>query len=123
MKEQFIQFLKDNGAYEKYVENFDSSFNDGNYEMEEFLNKVDPRDYVMLPFLWDDTGERDYWSDLDEKWTAMVAELGVTFYIPSLRQLCKEACALNRPTQHDELISTGDRIFGTWFEQKLKDLK
>ena len=55
MTKEFRQFLKDNNAYERYIEN-NKGESDNPYE-------------YFDGFHWDSTKEGyDYWSDLDSEW-------------------------------------------------------
>lgn len=56
------EFLKEKGAYERFVKNFDK----------EFYNATDNHIEIANCFTWDNTNEGyDYWNDLDDKWGAL----------------------------------------------------
>lgn len=67
MKEKFIEFLKRENVYERFVENF-SLYRKG-YTMEAFFkaNEEDPQDFVSSAFIWvkDDIL---FWDNIDQKW-------------------------------------------------------
>ena len=82
MIERFIEFLKENDAYEKYKENViffwcndeeSSSLRNGIIEFDYYLKKElygDPTWYfVSCLFSWDKTKEDwSFWSDIESKW-------------------------------------------------------
>jgi hypothetical protein len=65
MKDKFIQFLKDNGAYEKFCENCNGKGD--NSEMEDGLNDCS----IIDPFVWPDD-EVVYWFNLHKKWSIIL---------------------------------------------------
>lgn len=125
MKELFFDFLRKHNAYDKWMANFDEQV--ANCTFEEFFDEYDCDSFFTMAFIWEATDEEfEFWAYLANEWDAFIYDMKkdiVSMTKTQLRQLCKEACALNRPTQHDELIATSDRVFGVWFEQKLKELK
>jgi len=74
MKEKFIQFLKDNGALEKFEENLKSSevrFEDDNFTtIDEYFDKdSDPTTFIGAAFIWFITDEgSEFWANIDNKW-------------------------------------------------------
>ena len=81
MKEKFIQFLKDNGALEKFeanMKNLELRFQeDDPFNLNDLCSSVgNILDWTSFPFRWDDSPERfDYWSKLDDKWGAICESL------------------------------------------------
>lgn len=73
MKEKFINFLKDKGAYKSYVRNFKMlhAMYPGQREesLNEFLERERPRYYFLVAFCWHYTIEnRNYWANLANFW-------------------------------------------------------
>lgn len=75
MKEKFIDFLKREGALEKYERNIASEVNyDDRFDSIETLidNRavdVDTYYFVVAAFCFDETKEgEDYWENLNDKW-------------------------------------------------------
>ena len=69
MKEKFIQFLKDNGALEKFKDNLNAPF--AKY-LKNHLNK----DIIDKALIWDETKEGfNFWADLDNKWRRICRSL------------------------------------------------
>ena len=71
MKERFIEFLKNQGVYEKFLDNFNGQ--NATLTFEDFLNtQTDPQEYVYWGFVWDETNEgREYWENLDDEWVTI----------------------------------------------------
>lgn len=67
MKEQFINFLKENEAYENFIRNLEL---DSEYScLDEFFNDNYHRQWIGAAFTWEDIPEgADYWADLDFIW-------------------------------------------------------
>jgi hypothetical protein len=64
VKKRFLQFLKDEGVFEKYKANF---ARDG--------RKLKPHAYVRGAFFWSDAPEGiDFWSDIYEKWDKILEQ-------------------------------------------------
>ena len=62
MKEKFIQFLKDNGALEKFKDNCDFPF-------AKYLKNHLNCGIISHAFSWDNSEEGwRYWNDIDNKW-------------------------------------------------------
>ena len=75
MKKKFIQFLKDNGAYEKYVELYDPEYYAIRYtSIDTFLQSVKPYYYICWAFLWKSV----FWVELHEKWIKTMNQYGKT---------------------------------------------
>jgi len=74
MKEKFIQFLKDNGALEKFEANIRDKnvrWGDDNFTTinEYFDEASDPSTLVGAAFIWFVAdGGSDFWGDIDDKW-------------------------------------------------------
>ena len=73
MKEKFIQFLKDNGALEKFEANLkdkDCRFDEDDPTTIFGITSLFSEDnYIDNAFFWSDSPEQyDYWSKLDIKW-------------------------------------------------------
>lgn len=69
MKDKFIKFLEDNGAYEKYVANI-PRFRGG---IDYLRYMTTPDNYLDCMFAWDFTKEgRQYWAILDHKWQKLL---------------------------------------------------
>jgi len=65
MKEKFLQFLKDNGALEKFKDNLD-------YPFAKYLRNHLGRSIISTAFSWDYSKEGwRYWNDIDTKWRAI----------------------------------------------------
>ena len=83
MKEKFIQFLKDNGALEKFEANIKDEkcqFSRRYLSIDEIIEAHDKEGLDVNVwsnvFWWDDSPEGwDYWNDLDNKWRAICASL------------------------------------------------
>lgn len=64
MEEQFYQWLREQGAYDAFVENSESAPD----EMGRWLEE-DPEDWMAYAFDWDSSEEGyDYWESLDAAW-------------------------------------------------------
>jgi len=76
MKDKFIQFLKENGALEKfeaYLKNPNIRFEEYNFKsIEEYLDyNTAYTTYVGAAFLWSKTRESGAWAMLDRKWNEL----------------------------------------------------
>ena len=75
-KQHFLQFLKENNAYEEFMFNFESKegrFYRANRGLlcptEKYFTSCYSRSYLRDAFLWNDTSQKhDYWSSLNKKW-------------------------------------------------------
>ena len=70
-KQQFIQFLKDNNAYEQYVFNFNNREEVRNNicPKSQFFSKTEPIYYVQRAFTWYNTKEGCcFWFNLSVEW-------------------------------------------------------
>ena len=70
-KQLFIQFLKDNDAYEEYVYNFNKreKFRNKACPKNQFFSKKEPKEYILFAFTWDSTSEGlRFWNEIDIKW-------------------------------------------------------
>ncbi len=70
--EMFLNFLKENGAYKHYIQDY---YNDQirnhltTMEMKKLLRLCNTRDFLANSFTWEDTSEgHDYWNSIDKKW-------------------------------------------------------
>jgi hypothetical protein len=76
-KELFIKFLKDNGAYDKFVKNLNDFWKKN---IDEYLNIQQPveeyihyEDYIVSAFSLTQTDEgAEYWWDLDDLWNYLI---------------------------------------------------
>lgn len=73
-KKEFIQFLKQNNAYEQFMFNFKKQNDFFRTKKSNFVN-YSPTDlwkYVDYAFNWNKTNEGwDYWAILDKKWKSL----------------------------------------------------
>ena len=68
MKEQFIEFLKENEAYRDYIKNLK---NHRGLTLDEYFNRrcADEESVLMDAFVWAETKEGyEYWKNLNKKW-------------------------------------------------------
>jgi len=78
MKEKFIQFLKDNGALEKFeaaIADDDVRFGDTySTTIEKWMDECDnPMNYLDCAFAWSKSVDgHEYWYDVDNKWMTML---------------------------------------------------
>lgn len=71
--ESFIQFLKDNEIHGKFEDNFNWSDWNNNDTFQEYLEKIDPEDYVGSAFDWDESDDGyDYWETVDYLWDSNI---------------------------------------------------
>lgn len=79
IKQLFINFLKKNKAYEKFLNNF----NKLNYEEKNKFKKAfyrSPEALVVLAFRWDETDEKyKYWYKLHTKWEIYIQRNNNTY--------------------------------------------
>ena len=65
MEKKFIEFLKDNGVYEKYMLNL----------LKDFMEWSDAKIVISSYFVWEDTPEGfAFWSELNRKWYKLLSE-------------------------------------------------
>lgn len=70
MKKKFIEFLKENGIYERYKELLKAHYQ-GAYTLASYCKAVYPEQYFNGAFVWRQTDEGElYWVALDAKWRA-----------------------------------------------------
>lgn len=77
-KQIFIQFLKDNDAYEEYVYNFNKreKFRNKACPKNQFFSKKEPKEYILFAFTWDSTSEGlRFWNEIDIKWMDYLANI------------------------------------------------
>ena len=70
-KQQFIHFLKENNAYEKYVYNFNNREEKRNKvcPKSQFFSRTKPVYYVNKAFTWCNTKEGNpFWFNLSVEW-------------------------------------------------------
>jgi len=75
---QFVDFLIENGCYDKFVTNL--KLNSIFTNIEDIQNsEQDGRQYIACAFVWNGVPEgREYWEALDFRWCATVVnEIGV----------------------------------------------
>jgi hypothetical protein len=65
--ENFKNFLLDNNAYTKYCEHLHDQHNDTFENVLEY-RKRNLHDVINSSLAWDQTGERQLWADLSDKW-------------------------------------------------------
>ena len=71
----FIEFLKKEGVFEKYLANAKSVSNNVE-DLKRFLKDFNICDYPFLGFSWRDSEEGfDFWNGIAEKWNNYVMEL------------------------------------------------
>ena len=73
IKQQFIQFLKQNNAYEQYMLNFNNRSKMSKYYSKKAFKKyfkfTEEKLLITNAFDWDKTKEGfDYWDKIDDKW-------------------------------------------------------
>lgn len=72
MKERFIKFLKDNNIYYRFRSYL--TFDTLNDDLDDYLSKVDPEEY-LTSFDWNDTDEGwNFWNLLSYKWCKCLEE-------------------------------------------------
>lgn len=73
MKEKFIQFLKKNNAYARFLENV------SRYSLEldkDICQKFDPLIWLTVSFQWNHTKQGFfYWNKLEKKWHKVLEEI------------------------------------------------
>lgn len=70
MKKKFIEFLKENGIYERYKKLL-KTYYQGAYTLTSYCKEVYPEQYFNGAFIWSQTEEGEYfWVALDAKWRA-----------------------------------------------------
>jgi len=80
-KREFKQFLYQERAAGLFLKNILSSENTwkedyGFQTLKEYLNKMNPHDYVSSAFDWDEVNESfDYWARLSDKWCNCINKL------------------------------------------------
>lgn len=63
----FENFLKENDAFDKYVDNFESKSHFDNFE--EMVSIIGPTSFVVGVFSWEETNNGlTYWAEIDSKW-------------------------------------------------------
>lgn len=68
MKEKFIQFLKDNNAYDAFVKN---CLSDHGTTIDRIIKNWtnDPEKWIFAAFYWINTEEgHDYWNRIEQAW-------------------------------------------------------
>ena len=69
-KQQFIQFLKQNNAYELFIYYFRLN---RKQSLPNFINRNDSDVYIDFAFTWDETNEGwEYWHTLHMKWNKYI---------------------------------------------------
>ena len=83
IKHKFIQFLKDNNAYEEFINNLQVS-------LDKYLNYFsinDSTNFIANAFLWYSTEEGTYfWEYLNEKWRITLFKLLLPYLIRILKK-------------------------------------
>ena len=65
MKEKFIQFLKDNNAYDAFIKNL---LNIGYCKINSLFT-INPTYWISSAFFWNKTSEgHDYWKRIEQAW-------------------------------------------------------
>ena len=73
MKREFIKFLKDNNAYDQYVQNAE---NDHHADVKGIQKRNHPEHWISAAFDWERTPELcDYWRNLSVKWNGFITKL------------------------------------------------
>lgn len=80
MKEKFLQFLKENNLYYRFESYL---YNRMKIEVDEYLIKESPENYLNNAFSWRLTDEGyDYWMSLNKAWiTSIVTQVTVNLAI------------------------------------------
>lgn len=66
---KLVAFLKKEGVYDEFVENFDSRFNGNKFTLIEYLNSYnEDQDAINCAFNWDETDNPYFWNELEDKW-------------------------------------------------------
>ena len=77
MKEKFIQFLKDNGALEKFEANLKTErinpYDDINEYIDDILNHLSPMSLISGGFI-DSPEGYNYWDNIDIKWQEILCK-------------------------------------------------
>ena len=75
MKEKYVQFLKDEGVYEKFMHNFENDPDSSEEGFDGYCNSTAPYVYVSAAFMWNHTPEEwDFWSTINERWETHLKE-------------------------------------------------
>ncbi len=82
----FVQFLKDNKVYDKYMENFKVEKQEWEHpalfhdSVEDFIDKNYHLFWVYMAFDWDKCPENfDFWEDIHTKWINESADKNVSW--------------------------------------------
>ena len=67
MKEQFIEFLKKNRCYKRFMANYNNQSPQWTWTLEEHFIEVEKEEYITAAFIWPDE-EIKFWSNLNAKW-------------------------------------------------------
>ena len=71
MKKRFIAFLKEHGAYRRYLSNFRLN---RKLTYKVLVSEYSPEDWINEAFLWADTRQGDkYWRNLCHLWSEIIA--------------------------------------------------
>lgn len=80
-KQEFIHFLKENNAYEKYIHNFNNQkgrITKGCVFLSDSDNITKGKSFVTGAFFWDQTKEGySFWFDINKKWRSILWINGV----------------------------------------------
>ena len=91
MASKFIEFLKKNNALQEFANNIKTdstrvktaaifNFKEPEEVVQAYTNRIDemghlipgieigPKTYISMAFIWDRTGNKEYWSSLEAKW-------------------------------------------------------
>lgn len=74
IKEKFIKFLKENGAYDSYGINL---FRHRGASIDKYINQdfMIPKLYILSAFEWINTGkESSFWRELNKKWEKEISK-------------------------------------------------
>ena len=67
MRDKFIEFLKSEDAWEKFLEEYEKQ---NILTIDDFFKAQEqPSEYLFWAFVWNETKDGDdYWEELDSKW-------------------------------------------------------
>jgi hypothetical protein len=72
MKEKFLEFLVENGAYDSYMYHYAKQVRNVSFD-EWYEGLRDKSDVLWSAFIWGDTPEgHDYWKDLNKKFLSLI---------------------------------------------------
>ena len=77
MKEKFVQFLKDEGVYEKFMRNFEND-PDNPKGFDYYFKHAKPFSYISRAFMWCETPEWEkdnmFWATIGNRWKVYLKE-------------------------------------------------